>query len=57
MILLLLLGAFWDLGNGKHFVISVLVFETVISHFLNCAFHVLIPEQVEEEGKRGGSKG
>lgn len=31
--LLLLLEAFWDLGNGKHFVILVLIFESDFTFF------------------------
>lgn len=32
LVVVVLLEAVWDLGNGKHFVILVLIFETVISH-------------------------
>lgn len=56
MVLLLLLWAFWDLGNGKRFVISVLVFETVISHSFELCISCIDIWTGGKKRKRGGSK-
>lgn len=56
VVVVVLLEAFWDPGNGEHFIISVVVSFHVL---LNTSFYILISKQIGKEAamKMGGFKG